>query len=84
MDWASGGRILRVVARRCARRGVPKNFWQAFLLINHPLLAKFWGPIVDHCCFHFFVCSVVTSTAAVLWNGDISFVGVIAFNLCLT
>jgi len=60
---------------------VPKHFWQAFFLQGHPILAKFWGPAVGPIvAILSFVCSVGNvPLAAVLWNGGISFGGVVAF-----
>jgi uncharacterized membrane protein YraQ (UPF0718 family) len=60
---------------------VPKTFWQAFFLQGHPILAKLWGPIVGPVvAILSFVCSVGNvPLAAVLWNGGISFGGVVAF-----
>jgi uncharacterized membrane protein YraQ (UPF0718 family) len=60
---------------------VPKGFWGAFFLASHPMLAKFWGPVVGPLvAIASFVCSVGNvPLAAVLWNGGISFGGVIAF-----
>src|SRR5882757_3614212 len=60
---------------------VPPAFWQGFFLTGHPLLAKLWGPIVGPIVAVLsFVCSVGNvPLAAVLWNGGISFGGVIAF-----
>src|SRR6202047_2034203 len=62
---------------------VPANFWQSFFVVDHPLLAKLWGPIVGPLVAVIsFVCSVGNiPLAAVLWNGGISFGGVIAFIL---
>jgi uncharacterized membrane protein YraQ (UPF0718 family) len=60
---------------------VPADFWQKFFLVSHPVAAKIWGPIVGPIVAIFsFVCSVGNvPLAAVLWNGGISFGGVIAF-----
>ena len=60
---------------------VPSNFWQKFFLVSHPVAAKIWGPIVGPIvAVVSFVCSVGNvPLAAVLWNGGISFGGVIAF-----
>jgi uncharacterized membrane protein YraQ (UPF0718 family) len=60
---------------------VPRTFWQSFFLVDHPLLASLWGPIVGPLVAVIsFVCSVGNiPLAAVLWNGGISFGGVIAF-----
>ncbi len=60
---------------------VPTDFWQTFFLTSHPVTATLWGPIVGPLVAIFsFVCSVGNiPLAAVLWNGGISFGGVIAF-----
>jgi uncharacterized membrane protein YraQ (UPF0718 family) len=83
MDWDSlwldvGGGVL---IAGCLAAWVPKAFWQGFFLVGHPLLAKFWGPLVGPLVAVLsFVCSVGNvPLAAVLWNGGISFGGVIAF-----
>jgi uncharacterized membrane protein YraQ (UPF0718 family) len=83
MDWASlwldiGGGLL--IAGALAA-WVPKDFWQAFFLQGHPILAKLWGPVVGPIvAILSFVCSVGNvPLAAVIWNGGISFGGVVAF-----
>jgi uncharacterized membrane protein YraQ (UPF0718 family) len=60
---------------------VPTAFWQGFFLTNHPGLSQFWGPLVGPVISLLsFVCSVGNvPLAAVLWNGGISFGGVVAF-----
>ena len=60
---------------------VPQDFWKEFFLVSHPVAAKIWGPIVGPLVAVLsFVCSVGNiPLAAVLWNGGISFGGVIAF-----
>jgi len=60
---------------------VPGELWQSGFLLDHPLLAKIWGPLVGPLVAVIaFVCSVGNiPLAAVLWNGGISFGGVIAF-----
>jgi uncharacterized membrane protein YraQ (UPF0718 family) len=61
---------------------VPARFWQGFFLVRHGnLLPKIWGaavgPLVSVISF---VCSIGNvPLAAVLWNGGISFGGVISF-----
>ena len=49
--------------------------------VNHHTLAKFWGPIIGPVvAIISFVCSIGNvPLAAVLWNGGISFGGVLAF-----
>ncbi len=60
---------------------VPDSWWQAFFLTNHPALNEFWGPLVGPVISMLsFVCSVGNvPLAVVLWNGGISFGGVISF-----
>jgi uncharacterized membrane protein YraQ (UPF0718 family) len=60
---------------------VPDDFWKALFLENHPTLALFWGPLMGPLvAIVSFVCSVGNvPLAAVLWNGGISFGGVVAF-----
>lgn len=83
MDWVS---IWRDIAGGLLIAGalaawVPRGFWSTFYLTSHPLLAKFWGPIVGPLiAVVSFVCSVGNvPLGAVLWNGGSSFGGVIAF-----
>ena len=83
MDWAA---ILRDIVAGLLIAGalaawVPNSFWQGFFLTDHPVLAKLWGPIVGPLVAMLsFVCSIGNvPLAAVLWNGGISFGGVIAF-----
>jgi uncharacterized membrane protein YraQ (UPF0718 family) len=60
---------------------VPHGFWQSFFFVEHPVLSKVWGPLVGPFVGVIsFVCSIGNvPLAAVLWNGGISFGGVIAF-----
>src|SRR5207245_8953646 len=60
---------------------VPNSWWQAFFLTNHPVLNAFWGPLIGPVISMLsFVCSVGNvPLAVVLWNGGISFGGVISF-----
>jgi len=83
MDWAAiwpdivGGLLIS----GALAAWVPSEFWQSFFLVDHPLLAKIWGPLVGPVVAVIsFVCSVGNiPLAAVLWNGGISFGGVVAF-----
>jgi uncharacterized membrane protein YraQ (UPF0718 family) len=83
MDWASvwmdiaGGLLIS----GALAAWVPAEFWQSFFVIDHPLLARLWGPIVGPLVAVIsFVCSVGNiPLAAVLWNRGISFGGAIAF-----
>jgi uncharacterized membrane protein YraQ (UPF0718 family) len=83
MDWAS---IWKDIAGGLLIAGalgawMPAGFWQAFFLTDHPVLARLWGPLVGPLvAMGSFVCSIGNvPLAAVLWNGGISFGGVIAF-----
>ena len=60
---------------------VPRDFWNSFFLTSHPVAATLWGPLVGPLVAVLsFVCSVGNiPLAAALWNGGISFGGVIAF-----
>ena len=83
MDWVS---IWKDIALGLFLAGVmaafvPKSFWSALFLQSHPTLAKLWGPLIGPVvAILSFVCSVGNvPLAAVLWNGGISFGGVISF-----
>jgi uncharacterized protein len=60
---------------------VPESFWQAFFLTGNSTLNEFWSPLVGPVISMLsFVCSIGNvPLAAVLWNGGISFGGVISF-----
>lgn len=60
---------------------VPAHVWQGLFLSSHPLLASFWGPVIGPVIAVLsFTCSIGNvPLAAILWNGGISFGGVIAF-----
>ena len=83
MDWAAvwldiaGGLLIA----GALAAWVPNTFRQSFFLTGHPVLATLWGPIVGPLVAVIsFVCSVGNiPLAAVLWNGGISFGGVVAF-----
>ncbi len=83
MDWYSlwpdiaGGLLIS----GCLAAWVPQHVWQSFFLVGHPVLARLWGPFVGPLVAVLsFVCSVGNvPLAAVLWNGGISFGGVLAF-----
>jgi uncharacterized membrane protein YraQ (UPF0718 family) len=83
MDWASIWRDIvgGLLIAGALAAWVPKEFWQAFFLEGNPLLAALWGPLVGPVVAVLsFVCSIGNvPLAAVLWNGGISFGGVMAF-----
>jgi uncharacterized membrane protein YraQ (UPF0718 family) len=83
MDWAAIWRDIAIglfVAGALAA-WVPHSWWQSLFLVHHPTAAKFWGPAIGPLvAIISFVCSVGNvPLAAVLWNGGISFGGVLAF-----
>jgi uncharacterized protein len=83
MEWLAILRdlVLGLLIAGAIAAWVPESFWQSFFLANHPSWAALWGPIVGPVvAIVSFVCSIGNvPLAAVLWNGGISFGGVIAF-----
>src|SRR5438309_10337970 len=83
MDWAAVGRDVfgGLLIAGALAAWIPNSFWQRFFLEHHTTLAKFWGPLVGPAvAIVSFVCSIGNvPLAAVLWNGGISFGGVLAF-----
>jgi uncharacterized membrane protein YraQ (UPF0718 family) len=83
MEWAAIYRdiIIGLLLAGAIAAWVPESFWQSLFLADHPTLATIWGPIVGPLVSILaFVCSIGNvPLAAVLWNGGISFGGVIAF-----
>ena len=83
MDWAAIWRDIvgGLLIAGALAAWVPESFWQRLFFEHHPTMAKFWGPIVGPLVAMLsFVCSIGNvPLAAVLWNGGISFGGVLAF-----
>jgi uncharacterized membrane protein YraQ (UPF0718 family) len=83
MEWLAILRdlILGLLIAGAIAAWVPGKFWQSFFLVDHPGWSALWGPIVGPIvAIVSFVCSIGNvPLAAVLWNGGISFGGVIAF-----
>jgi uncharacterized protein len=83
MEWAA---VVRDIAAGLLIAGavgawVPDGFWRHLFLVSHPLAAKVWGPVIGPVISLLsFVCSIGNvPLAGVLWNGGISFGGVVAF-----
>jgi uncharacterized membrane protein YraQ (UPF0718 family) len=83
MDWAAVVRDIfgGLLIAGALAAWVPDSFWQRFFLTHHHTLAKLWGPLIAPAvAIVSFVCSIGNvPLAAVLWNGGISFGGVLAF-----
>jgi uncharacterized membrane protein YraQ (UPF0718 family) len=83
MEWAAILRdlVIGLLIAGAIGAWVPESFWHRFFLTDHPVLSALWGPIVGPIvAILSFVCSIGNvPLAAVLWNGGISFGGVIAF-----
>jgi uncharacterized membrane protein YraQ (UPF0718 family) len=83
MEWAAILRDLAIglLIAGAAAAWIPESFWQHLFFSGHPLLAKIWGPIIGPLvAVASFVCSIGNvPLAAVLWNGGISFGGVVSF-----
>lgn len=83
MEWLAILRdlVLGLLIAGAVAAWVPEKFWQSFFLVDHPGWSMLWGPIVGPLvAIVSFVCSIGNvPLAAVLWNGGISFGGVIAF-----
>jgi uncharacterized protein len=83
MDWAAvwmdvfGGLLIA----GALAAWVPNSFWQGLFLEHHGALSTIWGPLIGPLVAMLsFVCSIGNvPLAAVLWNGGISFGGVLAF-----
>lgn len=83
MGWAAmwkdiaGGRLLA----GALGTWVPQDVWQPLFVSSNPVVAAVWGPVIGPLVSVVsFVCSIGNvPLAAILWNGGISFGGVIAF-----
>ncbi|MHB8168397.1 MAG: permease [Thermoleophilia bacterium] len=82
MDWASVWRdiALGLLIAGALAAWVPESFWQS-LFLGGGLAARVWGPLIGPAVSLIsFVCSIGNvPLAVVLWNGGISFGGVISF-----
>ena len=83
MEWAAVVRdiILGLLIAGAVGAWVPDSFWRHLFLTGHPVAAKLWGPVIGPVISVLsFVCSIGNvPLAAVLWNGGISFGGVVSF-----
>ena len=83
MDWAAVARDVfgGLLIAGALAAWVPDSFWRALFLSGHGTLTKVWGPLIAPLVGVLsFVCSIGNvPLAAVLWNGGISFGGVVTF-----
>jgi uncharacterized membrane protein YraQ (UPF0718 family) len=83
MEWAAILRdlVIGLLVAGAVGAWVPESVWQHLFFADHPVLSALWGPIVGPVvAIASFVCSIGNvPLAAVLWNGGISFGGVVAF-----
>ncbi|MFD3931015.1 permease [Streptomyces sp. NPDC058614] len=83
MEWAAILRdlVIGLLIAGAIAAWVPDSFWSAFFFEGHPLASKLWGPLIGPLvAIASFVCSIGNvPLAVVLWQGGISFGGVVAF-----
>jgi hypothetical protein len=83
MEWAAVLRdiVIGLLIAGAVGAWVPDSWWQALFFNGHPLASALWGPLIGPVvAILSFVCSIGNvPLAAVLWNGGISFGGVVAF-----
>jgi uncharacterized membrane protein YraQ (UPF0718 family) len=83
MDWAAVARDVfgGLLIAGALAAWVPDSFWSGLFFERHQTLAKIWGPLIGPAvAIVSFVCSIGNvPLAAVLWNGGISFGGVLSF-----
>jgi len=83
MDWASvwSDIVLGLLISGALGAWVPHAFWSSLFLAHDPVWSRVVGPLIGPIAAVLsFVCSVGNvPLAAVLWNGGISFGGVVAF-----
>ncbi|WIX99473.1 permease [Amycolatopsis mongoliensis] len=83
MEWAAILRdlVIGLLIAGAVGAWVPESWWRALFFTDHPVASAVWGPIIGPVvAILAFVCSIGNvPLAAVLWNGGISFGGVVAF-----
>jgi uncharacterized protein len=83
MDWAAVARDIfgGLLIAGALAAWVPDSFWRSVFLQHHGALGTVWGPLIGPLvAIVSFVCSIGNvPLAAILWNGGISFGGVLAF-----
>ena len=83
MEWAAVLRdiVVGLLIAGAIAAWVPMMFWQRFFFEGHGIWSAIWGPLIGPLvAILSFVCSIGNvPLAAVLWNGGISFGGVMSF-----
>jgi uncharacterized membrane protein YraQ (UPF0718 family) len=83
MEWAAILRdiVVGLLVAGALAAWVPDSFWRRLFFTGHPAASKLWGPLIGPVvAIVSFVCSIGNvPLAAVLWNGGISFGGVVSF-----
>lgn len=83
MEWAAILRdlVIGLLIAGAIGAWVPDSFWHSFFLSDQPVVSALWGPIIGPIvAILSFVCSIGNvPLAVILWNGGISFGGVVAF-----
>ena len=83
MEWAAVLRdiVIGLLIAGAVAAWVPNDFWRHLFFTSNSAVAKAWGPLIGPVVSLLsFVCSIGNvPLAAVLWNGGISFGGVVAF-----
>ena len=83
MEWAAVIRdiVIGLLIAGALAAWVPESWWQHLFFTDQPFWSKVWGPLIGPVVSVLsFVCSIGNvPLAAVLWNGGISFGGVISF-----
>jgi uncharacterized membrane protein YraQ (UPF0718 family) len=83
MEWAAILRdlVIGLLIAGAVGAWVPESWWRALFFTDHPVASAIWGPIIGPVvAILAFVCSIGNvPLAAVLWNGGISFGGVVSF-----
>ncbi|HEY7946347.1 MAG TPA: permease, partial [Acidimicrobiales bacterium] len=83
MEWAAVIRdiVLGLLMTGAVAAWVPNSFWHHLFAVHHPVLSKIWGPLIGPVISLLsFVCSIGNvPLAGVLWNGGMSFGGVVSF-----
>jgi uncharacterized protein len=83
MEWAAVLRdiVVGLLLAGAVAAWVPDSFWRVLFFVHHPLLSKTTGPLLGPVVSALsFVCSIGNvPLAGVLWNGGMSFGGVISF-----